>query len=134
MTDYHRTDRSEYTGSAFSAQAQYHGEKINTARQAAEALFAPKTRIIEPSAPAAAPSADQTARKPRILSALPVQPSRAQEIEAHVAPVPPRRREGIPASHLGRIRTWLKYGMTIPEVAKIYGGTIDDIERILQKA
>lgn len=99
MTDCHRSDRSEYAGSTFSRPAQHNHEEINRARQAAEALFAPKPRIIEPSAP----TADQSPRKPRILSAEQVRPTCVQPTEAPVDPVPPKPTRKIPASHLGRI-------------------------------
>jgi hypothetical protein len=134
MTDYHHSNRSDYAGSTFSGPIQYNREETNRARKAAEAIFAPKQRINEQSAPAAAPTADLKVRKPRILSAVQVQPTRVEPTEAAVASVPPKPVAKIPASHLGRIRTWLKYGMTMPQVAKVYGVTIDDIERVLQKA
>jgi len=134
MTDYHRSDRSEYAGSAFSGQAQYNRQETNRARQAAEALFAPKPRIIEPAAPTAVPPADQTARKPRILSAVQVRPIPAEPTRVPAIPVPPKSSQKIPPSHFARIRTWLKYGMTMTQVAEVYRVTIGDIERILQKA
>jgi hypothetical protein len=37
----------------------------------------------------------------------------------------------IPASHVARIKTWLEYGMTIPQVARVYGVTVSVIERLL---
>jgi transposase len=33
-----------------------------------------------------------------------------------------------------RIRTWVNYGMTVPQVAEIYGVAIGVIERILRRA
>jgi hypothetical protein len=36
--------------------------------------------------------------------------------------------------HLPRIRTWVRYGMTIPQVAEIYGVEVDAIVRILRRA
>jgi hypothetical protein len=44
------------------------------------------------------------------------------------------RREAIPAAHVARIRTWVKYGMPVPQVAAIYGAEVDEIVRILGKA
>ena len=40
----------------------------------------------------------------------------------------------IPGSEFGRIRTLAKYGMTVAQVAKVYGVTADEIERILGRA
>ena len=37
----------------------------------------------------------------------------------------------IPASQVARIKTWLEYGMTIPQVARLYGVTVSVIERLL---
>jgi hypothetical protein len=133
MTEYHHFDRAGDAGVTLRRWTDSDHEEINTARQAAEALFAPKRRVAEPSTPAAVLSADQTARKPRILSAVRVQPACVEAIEAPVNHAPPEPREKIPASHFARIRTWLKYGMTIPQIAEVYGVTNGDIERILQK-
>jgi hypothetical protein len=134
MTEYHHFDRAGDAGVTLRRWTGSDHEGINTARQAAEALFAPKRRVAEPLNPAAVASVDQTARKPRILSAVRVQPARVEAIEASINRTPPKPHEKIAASQLGRIRTWLKYGMTISQVANVYGVTISDIERILQKA
>jgi hypothetical protein len=75
------------------------------------------------------PSADPTARKPRILSAVPAQPIHVEATKP-VAPAKPHQK--IPASQFGRIRTWLKYGMTIAQVAELYGATVGDVESILK--
>ena len=40
----------------------------------------------------------------------------------------------IPVSQLARIRTWVKYGMTVSQVAQLYQVTVEEIERILRKA
>ncbi len=39
----------------------------------------------------------------------------------------------IPVSHFPRIRSWVKYGMTVTQVAEVYGAVLDEIERILRK-
>jgi hypothetical protein len=44
------------------------------------------------------------------------------------------RRGAIPAAHVARIRTWVKYGITVPQVAAIYGVEVDEIARILGNA
>jgi len=35
----------------------------------------------------------------------------------------------IPEPHFPRIRTWVKYGMTIQQVADIYGAEVTEIDR-----
>src|SRR5690242_16187199 len=42
-----------------------------------------------------------------------------------------RLRKRVPVSHLARVRTWLKYGMTIRQAADMYGVSESEIERIL---
>jgi hypothetical protein len=61
---------------------------------------------------------------------VPVHHARAQAPVDPQPPMPP----AIPASDFARIRTLVKYGMTIPQVAQIYGVAIGEIEHILQKA
>ena len=39
----------------------------------------------------------------------------------------------IPGSEFGRIRTLVKYGMTVTEVATVYGVAADGIARILRR-
>jgi hypothetical protein len=134
MTEYRHPDRADDAGDTFRRWAESDRHEISRARQAAEALFVPKREVAKPSTQAAVISVDQTARKPRILSAVRVRPARVETIEASVDRTPPEPHEKISASQVGRIRTWLKYGMTIPEVAKVYGVTVGDIERVLQRA
>jgi hypothetical protein len=45
----------------------------------------------------------------------------------------PRTTRQIPRSHHARIRTWVNYGMTVPQVAEVYGVAVGVIERILGK-
>jgi len=37
----------------------------------------------------------------------------------------------IPASHIARIRTWLKYDKTISQVAQVYGVAVSAAQRLL---
>jgi hypothetical protein len=86
-------------------------EQITRARQAAEALFRSKPPVSGPSVPASAP-ADQSARKPRALQIIsPAMPVRHEERETPAAPEQTMRK--IPRSQFVRIRTLLKYGMTV---------------------
>ena len=78
-------------------------EQVTQARREAEALFAPKQPVSEPSAP------DSSPRKPRILRALPVAPVRQEKSETPVRPAP-RMPSGIPRSHFARIRTLCSTG------------------------
>jgi hypothetical protein len=108
-------------------------ERITSARRAAEALFTPKRQPVEPSPSDPAPSVEQPARKPRVLSILSPAPVRNEEVAAPVDPEPRTTRQ-IPRSHHARIRTWVEYGMTVPQVAEVYGVNVGVIERILGKA
>jgi len=39
----------------------------------------------------------------------------------------------IPQSEFARIRAWMKYGMTVAQVAGVYGVAVGAIERILRQ-
>jgi hypothetical protein len=108
------------------------GERVTRARHAAEALFAPKRQVVEPSVSASLSSADQPARKPRVLGISSPVPVRLEGIKAPVAPESQTTRE-IPRSKFARIRGLAKYGMTVSQVAKVYGVAVDNIERILRQ-
>ena len=108
-------------------------ERITSARQAAEALFTPKPQPVEPSVSDPAPSAEQPARKPRVLSILSPAPVRNEEVAAPVDPEPRTTRQ-IPRSHHARIRTLVKYGLTVPQVAEVYGVDVGVIERIFRQS
>ncbi|MGA8708200.1 MAG: hypothetical protein WB646_14565 [Steroidobacteraceae bacterium] len=104
-------------------------ERITRARQAAEALFTSK-----PPRQHAQPSpADPLARKPRVLRIIPPPaPARHDEPESPAAPAP--LTVEIPRSQVVRIRTWVRYGMKVAQVAQVYGVPVSEIERILGKA
>jgi hypothetical protein len=61
---------------------------------------------------------------------IPRQPPNAK---TPVIPEPQATRE-IARSQFARIRTLVKYGMTVAQVAELYGAAVDKIERILRKA
>ena len=107
-------------------------ERTTSARQAAEALFTPKRQPAEPSVSDPVPSAEQPARKPRVLAISSPAPVRNKEVAAPVNPEPRTTRQ-IPRSHHARIRTWVNYGMTIPQVAEVYGVAVGVIECILRR-
>lgn len=109
-------------------------ERISRARQAAEALFTSKPPVSEPPGPEPLSRAEEPTRKPRVLRIiLPAAPVTHEVVEPPAGPAP-RARRAIPRSQFARIRTWVKYGMTVSEVAKVYGAAVGDIERILRQA
>jgi hypothetical protein len=95
------------------------------ARQAAEALFAPKPPVTELVA-GRDPPADQSARQRRVLETSSPVPVRPEVVEAPVSPV-------IPTAHFARIRTWVRYGMAVAQVAQVYGVPVREVERVLGK-
>jgi hypothetical protein len=102
-------------------------ERIMRARQAAEALFGSK--------PPVAQSGDQqSVRPPRVLRIIaPAAPVRHREVAAPIGRKKPAKAK-IPVSQFTRIRAWTKYGMTVSEVAEVYGVAIGEIHRILRRA
>ena len=128
-----------------AADERNNRDKIDRARQAAEALFKPapdgndQERLqVTANARVAEQQPDQQPRRqPRILTIAPRLPAIA---EAEAAPKPKpaprepaaqRRRGAVPPSQIGRVRTLATYGMTTAQVAELYGVTLDEIERIL---
>jgi hypothetical protein len=108
------------------------GERITRARQAAEALFAPKRQVTEQSVLGSLLSADQSARKPRVLGISAMAPVRHEQVEAQRNSEQPTPE--IPGSQFARIRALVKYGMTVPQVAEVYGVAVGEIACILRKA
>ena len=116
-------------------QHHFHGDdrqQITRAREAAEALFRPKRQVIEPSVPETPPAAASSARKPRVLAIASPAPVHVER-QAPVS-VKQRMTPEIPRSQFDRVRTWVKYGMTAPQVAEGCGVAIGEVERILRKA
>ena len=93
-----------------------------TARRAAEALFTPK--------PEPDPAPSIKAHKPRVLPVLPPTPIR--QVSASATSEPATVPE-IPAKKSSRLRTLVKYGMTVSQVAEVYQVPIETIERMLRK-
>jgi hypothetical protein len=110
-------------------------EQITRARQAAEALFTSKpSPVSTPTIPASLTTTDRSTRKPRVLPILsPAALVPHDERESPGAPEHQTTRE-IPRSQFVRIRTLVKYGMTVAQVAKVYGVAADEIARILRQA
>ena len=114
-------------------QRQFHNddhEQIISARQAAEALFAPKQEVIEQ--PVSDPAQPVKARKSRVLPALSTAPIRQETVNAS-ATLEPVPMPEISAKRLARLRTLVKYGMTVSQVAEVYGVPVETIERLLRE-
>ena len=107
-------------------------ERVTRARRAAEALFTSNRQLSKESLSDSLPSADQAARKPRVLKALSPAPAGHEESRAPVDSEP-RIRPAIPKSQFARIRTWVEYGMTAAQVAAVYGVAVDVIEGIFRQ-
>ena len=110
----------------------HYREPITSARKAAEALFAPKPEaegqsLSDPEEPVAA-------RKPRVLPALSPMPIRWETIDVTAAPKHLATPVAIPAKKSARVRTLVKYGMTVAQVAEAYGVSVETIARVLQRA
>jgi hypothetical protein len=106
---------------------------MTRARRSAEALFTTKRQVTKQSSVSESlPSVAQSPRKPRVLKALLPAPVRHEEEKA---PVESQERitPEIPTSQFARIRAWVKYGMSVAQVAGVYGVAVDVIERILQQ-
>jgi hypothetical protein len=105
-------------------------ERSTGARQAAEALFKPKGQSIESLARETAP-VGEAVHKPRVLavSAPALVPHEGPKAMTTATPATTRI---IPAAQFARIRAWVKYGMTIAQVAEVYGVTTGEIERVLR--
>jgi hypothetical protein len=134
MGQFHQAARLAYSEGPLHSNRQNDEPEIKRARQAAEALFAPKRLVTEPAGPVSTPSGDQEARKPRILRALGVQPTRAEEPQFPPIRQSRRSTRQLAARNLPRVRTWLKYGMTVQQAAKVCGVSVGEIERVLRES
>ena len=111
MIGNHPPRRPVYGRDHAAVRAPDERERRAGVRRAAEALFAPTPSTTE--------------QPVDLPASVPVEPVDAA---AHRQPPP---REIIPATDVGR--TWVKYGMTIPQIAAIYGVEADEITRILRR-
>ena len=103
-----------------------HDQLGRSARDAAEALF---RRIDAPAKTQIGATAEPAARKPRILRALaPVLFAQEPAAPAVEGTAPDA---AVPASDIPRIKVWLAYGMTLPQVARLYGVAVSVIERLV---
>jgi hypothetical protein len=112
-------------------QRQFRGddrEQMTSARRAAEALFTPRPELEVQPIPH--PAQSIKAHKPRVLPVLP--PASIRQVSASATSEPATVPE-IPAKKSSRLRTLLKYGMTVSQVAEVYQVPIETIERIIRK-
>ena len=109
-------------------------ERVARARQTAEALFTPKRQTAEPTVSGSQPPADPPARKPRVLGISSPPPADGREAVEPPVSADQRIMPKVPPSQFARIRSWVKYGMTPAQVAKVYGVSAGDIERIIRDA
>lgn len=107
-------------------------EQIARARQAAETLFTSKPPVIKPAVTESA-SPSPTERKPRVLQIIPRPAKSDEEVNATVTPESQPTPQ-IPRSQFSRIRSLVKYGMTVRQVAEHYGAEIDEIRRIIRNS
>ena len=114
---------------ATGARADDH-KWLTSAREAAEALFAGSREATTPIREDSA-AIGKSARKPRVLPVLLRAAAPQEELNKSNSPkhqIKPK----IASSELARIRTWLKYGMTLRQVAEMYGVDVEEIESILR--
>ena len=136
MSEHSHSDRPDLPSERFRTSSPSGREDNNRARQAAEALFAPKRSNADPSTAEDIGSAQQHSRKPRVLSAVTAmtQPRHEEPTKPPLRHKPRRQRKRVPVSQIARLRTWVNYGMTVHQASDMYGVSVTEIERILQKA
>jgi hypothetical protein len=108
-------------------------EQNTSARQAAEALFAPKPQPQRIELVRDVVPAGEAVRKPRVLAVATAAPVTRDEPKAPTR-AKPLTKPVIPAAHVARIRAWMNYGMTAAQVAEMYGVTAGEVERVLRTA
>jgi len=101
-----------------------------SARQAAEALFTPKPQTLKQPEVTPGSSANPSLRRPRVLGISAPEPQRQEDV-APLRPATTHKR--IVDAEASRVRTWLKYGMTVGQVAKVYGVTLMEVQRVLRE-
>ena len=90
-----------------------------------------KQEIAEQLVPSAAQ--EPKSRKPRVLPILAPAPIRQEMVDASVSPASPTTPE-IPIKKSAHLRTLVKYGMPISQVADLYGVPVETIQAMLRKA
>ena len=114
-------------------QHQVRGDDRERLTRAAEALFTRKRQVTQHSIREVAAPTGEPGRKPRVLPILAKAPVHHEEREAPIS-AEQQLTPKIARSQFGRIRTWVRYGMTARQVAEMYGVGVGEIERILRIA
>ena len=105
-------------------------QRVTRAREAAEALFAPKRAVPKTLAAESLPPVSPPASKPRVLPvSKPSVPTEKSEPETAPAS---SMIQAISAPQVPRIRTWLKFGMKLRQVAQLIGVDAKEIEHMLR--
>jgi hypothetical protein len=115
-------------------QRQFRGddrEQMMSAREAAEALFTPKPELDVQPVPD--PAQSIKAHKRRVLPVLPPTSIRQRTVNASATSEPATGRPRSHAKKSARLRTLVKYGMTVSQVAEVCQVPIETIERMLRK-
>ena len=104
-------------------------ERNVSPRRAAETLFAPKREAH--TQPGSDSGQSGAARKPRVL---PVLPPAAIRPDTVAAPTPSTSQPSveIPSRKSARLRSLVKFGMTVSQVAEVYGVPVETIEQLLR--
>ncbi len=132
MTENHPSNRSASALGRSGDPIHDDRARVARAREAAEALFAPKPPAAESKTPPSRQSAGPSAREPRVLAPTPP-PAPLDQAPNPSSTTRPKRTPAIPRSQFARIRSWVEYGMTIAQVAQVYGVADGVIERILRQ-
>jgi hypothetical protein len=119
-------------------------EHIRSAREAAEALFRPKEALRTAADQATAPVQHVSSipesgpvHKPRILAALQAKVPDSQPEPSAPSGSPEKakapRRKRVPIPQHARVRMLLTYGMTLEQVAELYGVTVEAISNVMSR-
>jgi hypothetical protein len=128
----HQTTRSKPLLSRQQHPRDNDRGQIARARKAAEALFTSKPPATKPAITESA-SPSPTGRKPRVLQIIAGPAKSDEDVSAAVIPEP-QAMSNIPRSQFSRIRSLVKYGMTVRQVAEHYDAEIDEIRRIIRNS
>jgi len=104
-------------------------QRDTRASEAAEALFAPKRAVPKTLAAESLVPASPPARTTRLAYSQPS--ARAEKSEPETAPAS-SIIQAISDPQLPRIRTWLKFGMKLRQVAQLIGVDAKEIEHMLR--
>jgi len=131
----------ERTSGVFTKALTADGQsrRVLDAHRAAEPLFKAPVQPAPingqlPTTDGPAPTEQPSQRKPRILAASQAATERPKpETEAAgQEAVKEQPATEIPASEHKRVRVLAEYGMTLPQITKLYGVTLNEVKRIVR--